>query len=62
MSPGTFSGTHKVDSMKEKIESVFNALQELDVKPTPNNVSILNGVYEILRGIYQEMGEKENAE
>ena len=62
MSPGTFTGTHKGDGMKEKIESVFNALQELDVRPTPQNVSILNAVYEILRGIYQEMGEKENAE
>lgn len=48
--------------MKEKIESVFNALQELDVRPTPQNVSILNAVFEVLRGIYQEMGEKENAE
>jgi hypothetical protein len=57
-----FTGTHKGDGMKEKIESVFNALQELDVKPTPHNVSILNVVFEILRGIYQEMGEKENAE
>ena len=57
-----FTGTHKGDGMKEKIESVFNALQELDVRPTPQNVSILNAVYEILRGIYQEMGEKENAE
>lgn len=57
-----FTGTHKGDGMKEKIESVFNALQELDVRPTPQNVSILNAVFEVLRGIYQEMGENENAE
>ena len=48
--------------MLEKLNDVFTALQELDIKGTPHNVSILNGVYEILREIYQEMGEKENAE
>ncbi len=40
--------------MKEEIETVFNALQELDMKPTPHNVSIMNGVYELLRGLYKE--------
>lgn len=60
MSPGTFSGTHKVDGMKEQLESVFNALQDLEVKPTPNNVSILNAVYATLREIYKELGESEN--
>lgn len=39
--------------MREKIESVFNALQELDIKPTPNNVSILSGVFDVLREVYQ---------
>lgn len=48
--------------MKEKVNDIFTALQGLDIKATPNNVSILNGVFEILREIYQEMGEKENAE
>ena len=38
----------------EELKTVFNALQELDMKPTPHNVSIMNGVYEILRRIYQE--------
>lgn len=47
--------------MKEMIAVVFDSLKELDVKSTPHNVSILNGVYEILRGIYHEMEEKENA-
>ena len=41
--------------MKEKIESVFNALQELDMKPTPNNVSIMDGVFSVLRDVYQEL-------
>lgn len=48
--------------MQEKINDVFTLLQGLDIKATPNNVSILNEVYLTLRGIYQEMGEKENAE
>lgn len=38
----------------DELKTVFNALQELDMKPTPHNVSIMNGVYDILRMIYQE--------
>ena len=41
-----------MDMMKEKIEAVFNALQELDIKATPHNVSLLNGVFDLLREIY----------
>lgn len=47
--------------MKDKIEDVFNSLQELDIKSTPHNVSIMNGVFDILRGIYQELEAAENA-
>lgn len=47
--------------MKEKVEDVFNVLRELDIKATPNNVSILDGVYATLREIYQRMEEAENA-
>ena len=47
--------------MKEKLTDIFNALQELELKPTPNNVSILDGVYAVLREVYKEMGEDENA-
>ena len=47
--------------MLEKIEDIFNALQELEAKPTPHNVSILSGVYQVLREIYQEMEGTENA-
>lgn len=47
--------------MKEQIESVFEALKELEMKPTPKNVSIMNGVYNRLKGIYKELEEKENA-
>lgn len=43
--------------MKERIEVIFEALQKLDIKATPNNVSILDGVYDVLRQIYQEEGQ-----
>lgn len=46
--------------MKEQLESVFNALQDLEVKPTPNNVSILNAVYATLREVYKGLEESEN--
>lgn len=47
--------------MKEKIELVYDALQRLDMKPTPVNTSVMNGVYSILREIYKELGENEVA-
>ena len=46
--------------MKDRIEAIFNTLQTLDIKATPNNVSIMDGVYAELRGIYQEMEVSEN--
>ena len=46
--------------MQEKLNDVFTALQGLDIKATPNNVSILDGVYATLREIYQRMEETEN--
>ena len=48
--------------MQEKIEEVFNALQAVDMKPTPHNTSIMSGVYQILREIYHELEMKNNAE
>lgn len=48
--------------MRERIEVVFEALKQLDMKPTPGNVSIMNGVYEQLRAVYNELKEgEENA-
>lgn len=46
--------------MKEKLETIFEALKELDMRPTPPNVSIMNGVYSILREIYKELEESEH--
>lgn len=46
--------------MKEKIAEAFEALKQLDIKATPNNVSILDGVYDVLRIIYNELGGAED--
>lgn len=51
-----------MEELKIKLSDCFNGLQGLDIKATPNNVSILDGVYATLREIYQELEEKENAE
>ena len=42
--------------MKDKIETIFNALQDLDIKATPHNVSLLDGVFDLLREIYNGGG------
>jgi hypothetical protein len=47
--------------IKDRIESVYNSLQDLDMKPTPHNVGIMGDVYFTLRGIYRELEEAENA-
>ena len=41
----------------KKLESAFDALKELDIKPTPHNVSILDGVYDLLREVYREVSD-----
>ena len=48
-------------NMKDEILAVFEILKDLEIKPTPNNVRIMDAVYNSLRKVYQEMGEKENA-
>ena len=48
--------------MKDRIEGIFNRLQDLDMKPTPHNVGIMDDVYSTLRGIYRELEEAEEAE
>ena len=45
--------------MLEKIEQCFDALQSRDMKPTPHNVSIMDGVYSLLREVYGELKKKE---
>ena len=46
--------------MKETINEIFTVLQDLDVKPTPHNVSILSGVFNCLREIYSKLEEQEH--
>ena len=46
--------------MKEELENVFESLKGLEIAPTPNNVSIMDGVYLILRKLYHEVEEKED--
>ncbi len=45
--------------MKEEIEEIFRVLKQLDIKATPNNVSILNGVFMLLKAIHNELEAKE---
>ncbi len=47
--------------IKDKLEEAFNALQQLDMKPTPGNVSIMDGVYSFMKEIYKELEAVENA-
>lgn len=46
--------------MKEMLEGVFNSLQDLDMKPTPHNVRIMDDIYFTLREIYKGLEESEN--
>jgi len=48
--------------MKEKIYEIFEALKKLDIKATPGNVSIMNGVFVYLKDIYTELENKERGE
>ena len=45
--------------MKEQIEEIFRVLKLLDIKATPNNVSIMDGVYVLLKTIHNELEAKE---
>jgi len=46
--------------MKEMLEGVFNSLQDLDMKPTPHNVRIMDDIYFTLREIYKGLEGSEN--
>lgn len=48
--------------MKEIIYEIFEALKKLDIKATPGNVSILNGVFLNLKAVYAELENKERSE
>ena len=47
---------------KELLVKAFELLKELDLKPTPNNVCVLNTVYELIRKAYMELDKKAKEE
>lgn len=46
--------------MREKLESCFDRLQNLDIKPTLNNMELLLQTLYDLREIYNELKEGED--
>ena len=46
--------------MREEINAIFDILQGLDIKSTPNNVQILDATFNSLRKIYKELEESAN--
>ena len=45
---------------KGRIGGIYQALQGLDLKPTPNNAKIMTAVFNTLEDIYREMEESEH--
>lgn len=46
--------------MREKLKAVFEALKKMEIRATPENVSIMTGVFQYLKEIYAEMEENED--
>ena len=49
-----------MDGIKDKLEEIFDALKGLEMAPTPNNVSIMDGVYSTLRELYHKAEDKKD--
>ena len=47
-------------TMKGKIGGIYQALQGLELKPTPENAKIMTAVFNTLEDIYNELEEAEN--
>ena len=45
--------------IQDELREIFNTLKKLKIDATPENVSIMTGVYEMLKQIYAELDEKE---
>lgn len=56
-----YRGVINTENVANEINAIFDILQGLDIKGTPNNVRILDATYNSLRNIYKELGGKENA-
>ena len=46
--------------MKEEVDAIIDVLQQLDIKPTHHNVTILCGVFNSLKKIKKELEESAN--
>ena len=46
--------------MKEKIGAAYDALKDLDIKPTPHNIALLYSIFQLLKEAYEEVAENEN--
>lgn len=49
------------DEIKRNMEEIFDVLRELELSPTPRNVSIMNGVYSLLKQSYHILEEMDDA-
>ena len=45
--------------MKGKIGGIYNALQELELRPTPENARIMTAVYNTLVDLYEQLEKEE---
>ena len=45
--------------MKEEIKEIFNTLKKLKIDATPENVSILMGVFTLLKAMYNKLEAEE---
>ena len=48
--------------MQGKIGGVYKALQDLDIRPTPENVKTLTAIYNTLLSVYEQLGEEASAD
>ena len=48
-----------MEGIAKQIESVFEALKELEMKMTPKNASIMTAVYQILKDVYSKLNKEE---
>ena len=45
--------------MKEELKEIFNTLKKLKIDATPENVSILMGVFTLLKAMYNKLKSEE---
>lgn len=45
--------------MKEELKEIFNTLKKLKIDATPENVSIMMGVFTLLKAMYNKLESEE---